>query len=389
LSIEHRSARHEPSAEATDELVPAVRAARESATRVLALVPNLYDTVPGQRFRIEQWEPWLRDRGIYLTYSAFESEELRRVLYQPGRTGPKVHGVITGFRRRIAALRRLTEFDMVYLFREAALVGPAFLERWIHHSGVPMVFDFDDAIFLPNASAANQRLSALKCPGKTRTICRLASTVMAGNAYLADYARQFNQAVTVIPTTIDTAKYTLAPREDQPVPVIGWSGSHTTVPYLDGIRRPLQRLAALERFQLRVIGTAEYQVDGLPVVALPWRSETEVADLRPIDIGVMPLSEDRWARGKCGLKALQYMALGIPTICSPVGVNADIIEDGKNGFLAATDDEWVEKLRLLLKSRSLRERIGRAGRATVESRFAASVQVPRVQAVFEQAVRSR
>jgi hypothetical protein len=129
---------------------------------VLALVPNLYDTVPGQRFRIEQWEPWLRDRGIYLTYSAFESEELRRVLYQPGRTGPKVHGVITGFRRRIAALRRLTEFDMVYLFREAALVGPAFLERWIHHSGVPMVFDFDDAIFLPNASAANQRLSALK-----------------------------------------------------------------------------------------------------------------------------------------------------------------------------------------------------------------------------------
>jgi len=167
------------------------------------------------------------------------------------------------------------------------------------------------------------------------------------------------------------------------VPVIGWSGSYSTVQHLDTLRSGLQRLAREVPFRLRVIGTPKYELDGVDVEALPWRSETEVADLQRMDIGIMPLPDDKWSKGKCGLKALQYMALGIPTICSPVGVNTDIIQDGENGFIAGGEDEWVDKLARLLRSPELRRRLGLAGRSTVEARYSARVQAPRVYRIFE------
>ena len=356
--------------------------------RVLALVPSLYDTSPGQRFRIEQWEPLLRQRGVEITYKPFESEELHALLHKPGRMKEKMRMVARAFKERVAELRRVRAYDLVYVFREAALLGPPVFERWVHQAGVPMVFDFDDAIFVPYRSPSNGYLSYLKFPSKTRTICRLSSHVMAGNPYLAEYASAVNPNVTMVPTTIDINKYTLDSARPEPeVPVIGWSGSFSTVQHLDTIRGALSRLARRERFRLRVIGTPTYEVEDVEVDALPWRAATETDDLRPIDIGVMPLPNDRWSKGKCGLKALQYMALGIPTICSPVGVNTDIIQDDENGFIAATEDEWVEKLARLLRSAELRRRLGMAGRATVEARYSMLVQAPRVYQVFKSVVR--
>ena len=182
-----------------------------------------------------------------------------------------------------------------------------------------------------------------------------------------------------MPTTIDTDKYEFsADKPANDVPVIGWSGSHSTVQHLDTLRETLQDLARTAKFRLRVIGTANYEIEGVDVEAMPWRSETETQDLQPIDIGVMPLPDDQWSKGKCGLKALQYMALGVPTMCSPVGVNSDIIQDGENGFLAGTKDEWIEKLKRLLDSVELRRRLGAAGRRTVEEKYSAQVQAPRV-----------
>ena len=355
--------------------------------RVLGLVPYLYDTAPSQRFRIEQWEPILRTYGVEITFVPFEDKALHALLHKPGNAGRKARLIARAFARRMAALRSLHKYDAVFISREAAPLGPPIFERWIQRAGVPLIFDFDDAIFIPTVSAANKYWGWLKSPGKTHTTCRLASHIMAGNPYLADYARQVNQRVTVVPTTIDTEKYTVEPTRSLPdPPVIGWSGSFSTVQCLNDLRAALRRLAEQERFRLRVIGTPSYQLDGLETEALPWRSQTEVADLRPIDIGVMPLPDDPWSRGKCGLKALQYMALGIPTVCSPVGVNSDIIHDGENGFLAATEDEWVEKLRQLLRSAPLRERLGSAGRATVEARYSAAVVAPMVYRILESVV---
>jgi len=241
-------------------------------------------------------------------------------------------------------------------------------------------------VFVPYVSPSNGYLSYLKFPAKTKTICRLATHVMAGNPYLADYAKQTNQNVSIVPTTIDTEKYSVLPRERNPVPVIGWSGSFSTVQHLDSLAGALRRLARTENFRLVVIGTPVYKLDGVDVEALPWRSATEVSDLRQIDIGIMPLPDESWSRGKCGLKALQYMALGIPTVCSPVGVNSEIIQDGVNGFLAGTEDEWVAKLTQLLHDEKLRARLGAAGRATVETKYSAAVQAPRVYEILRSVV---
>jgi glycosyltransferase involved in cell wall biosynthesis len=351
--------------------------------RVLAIVPSVYDTSPGQRFRLEQWEPLLCERGAEITYQPFENDALHTALYQPGATGAKVKEVLRAFGRRWRGLREARDFDVVYVFREASLLGPAWFERRIARAGVPYIFDFDDAVFVSYKSPANGYLSYLKFPAKTATICRLAAHVTAGNPYLADYARQFNPNVTVIPTTIDTDKYTPRYRAEQPaVPVIGWSGSFSTVQHLDTIRGALQRLAREERFILRVIGTPVYKLEGVETEALLWRAATETDDLRPFDVGVMPLPDDPWSQGKCGLKALQFMALGVPTLCSPVGVNTDIIQDGANGMIASTEDEWVEKLRQLLHSPELRLKLGKAGRATVEQKYSAKAIAPKFYEVL-------
>ena len=352
--------------------------------RVLALVPSIYDTSPGQRFRIEQWEPLLRKHGVELTYRPFECEELHSLISRPGNASRKIWLIGKGFLRRIDHLLRARNYDAVYVFREAAVLGPAIFERWTRSSGVPVVFDFDDAVFVPYKSPSNGYLSMLKFPGKTRAICRLSAHVMAGNPYLADYARQVNSNVTIIPTTIDTDKYPAAvAKTSAEAPVIGWSGSFSTIQHLDILRGALQRLARQERFKLRVIGTPRYELNGVEVHSMPWRAETEVTDLQPIDIGIMPLPDDLWSRGKCGLKALQYMALGIPTVCSPVGVNTDIIQDGKNGFIAGDEDAWVKKLTHLLRSVELRRELGMAGRKTVEEQYSAAVQAPRVAEIFK------
>ena len=356
--------------------------------KVLAIVPSVYDTSPGQRYRIEQWEPLLREEGVEITYAPFESPELNEVLYRSGMTLKKMSLVLPRFTDRLATLRTVKQFDLVYIFREAALLGPAVFERLIARSGIPVVFDFDDAVWVTYRSPSNGYLSYLKFAGKTKTICRLSAHVMVGNPYLASYAQQVNPNVTIIPSTIDTHKYQLRKSEPTAVPVIGWTGSHSTVQHLDTLSGALRRLAKSHQFRLRVIGATTYQLPGIDVEAIKWRSDTEVADLYGIDIGVMPLPEDQWSKGKCGMKALQFMGLEIPTICSPVGVNTDIIKDNQNGFLAASEDEWVEKLGSLLNSAALRERLGKAGRATVEEKYSAKTQAPRVFEIFKSVLRS-
>jgi len=356
--------------------------------KVLAIMPALYDTSPGQRYRLEQWEPLLRERGVEITYAPFEDEELHALLYKPGLMGKKIQLVTRALGRRMSLIRNARDYDLVYILREAALLGPPMFERLIHQRRVPIVFDFDDAIFVSYKSPSNGYLSYLKFASKTRTICRIASHVMVGNPYLAEYARQVNDRVTVIPTTIDTEKYQAPPpKNSSGPPVIGWTGSYSTVQHLDTLRGALKKLAERESFRLRVIGTPTYECAPVDVEAMPWRANTELEDLSAIDIGVMPLPDDRWSKGKCGLKALQFMALGIPTICSPVGVNTDIIQDDQNGFLAGTEDEWVDKLSRLIRSHELRQRLGQAGRVTVEQKYSAITQTPRVYEIFKSALR--
>jgi glycosyltransferase involved in cell wall biosynthesis len=359
--------------------------------RLLAIVPSIYDSQPSQRYRIEQWEATLKRRGVEITYRPFADAELDEVLYQPGCVARKARLIARALARRSHQLADVRAFDAVYLLREAALLGPPIFERRLARSGVPLIFDFDDAVWLNYRSPSNGYLSYLKLPGKTAAVCRLAAHVIAGSDYLASFARAFNSRVSVVPTTIDTARYTVNARPANEVPVIGWTGSYSTVGHLQRLAPALRRLAARERFRLRIIGAPDARLEGfegVEVEMLPWRSATEVEDLRALDVGVMPLPDDAWSRGKCGTKALQYMGLAIPAVCSPVGVGSVIIRDGENGLLASNEDEWVEKLRLLLGSPQLRETLGRAGRATVEARYSAAVQAPRVFEIIESVARA-
>lgn len=360
--------------------------------RILALVSYPYDRAPGQRYRIEQWTPLLEQLGAEIVFEPFRGEELHSLLCQPGNTTRKVYLASKALDQRLRLIKRISEFDVVYIYNEAAMLGPALIERFLNIKRVPIVFDFDDAIFLHYTyiSPVNRYLRLLKFPGKTKTICRLASHVLAGNDYLAGYASRFNPHVTIVPSTVDTNVYAVdGSRKPSDPLVIGWTGSYSTVQYLNTLRSTLQELAKRERFKLRVIGVPNYQLEGVEVEAVPWNSETEVADLKPVDVGIMPLPDDPWTRGKCGMKALQYMGLGIPTVCSPVGVNSTIIRTDENGLLAGTEDQWLNQLTRLLHSAALRDRLGKAGRATVEAEYSMSIHAPRVYQIFESVVRQR
>jgi glycosyltransferase involved in cell wall biosynthesis len=351
--------------------------------RALAMTPYPQDRVPGQRFRIEQWAPLLRSEGIEVVFSPFLSAAAMDVLYRPGHMTQKIGGTLKGYLKRCTEALRGQPADVVFIYREAALLGPPVLEGILARR-TPLVLDFDDAVYLGDTSSANPWSRILKSMGKTEAICRLASHVTVGNEFLARFARRHARAVTVVPTTIDTDRYDVRPRPENPRPVVGWSGSATTLPYLATLAPALQRLGERQEFEFRVIG-GEVQIEGVQVQCKHWRADTEVEDLRSFDVGLMPLSDDQWSRGKCGLKALQYMALGIPPVVSPVGVNTSIVRDGINGFHARTEEEWVDRIALLLSDESLRRRMGTEARRTVEQSYSHRVHVPRIARVLREA----
>lgn len=351
--------------------------------RALAVVPYPVGRVPGQRYRIEQWAPWMQHEGVDVDFSPFLSPRAMEVLYSAGHTWTKARETLRGYLRRLGGALRGGPYDVAYVYREAALLGPAWIETLIARR-LPIVFDFDDAIYLPAASPANAWSLALKAPGKTAAICRLARHVTVGNETLAGFAVPLSRAVSVVPSTIDTDSYTVRRRPENPRPLVGWTGSTTTLPNLERLVPALTRLRELVDYRLRVIGP-RFSAPGLDVEWLPWSARTEVEDLRSLDVGLMPLPDDEWSRGKCGMKALQYMALGVPPVVSPVGANTAIVQDAVNGFHARDDGEWVEKIRCLLRDPARRLKLGNEARRTIEERYSARVHAPRMADILREA----
>ena len=347
--------------------------------RVLLLLPYAWNTTPSQRFRIEQWTPYLRSQGVSVDVFSLIDPSQQKALYSAGNTGGKARLMLRCMVRRLLEVRKVSQYDLIWLHRAAWPVGPALPERMLARRRVPILFEFDDAIYMNHTSAANQRFKALKWAGKTGEICALSRHVVVGNEFLAQYARGFSSNVTIIPTTIDTDDYTPgAPRPSADPVTIGWSGSGTTVAHLRTLNGVLQAVARQCSIRLQVIGTDQFELEGVNCSARAWRPETQVEELRRFDVGVMPLPDEDWARGKCALKALEYMAMELPTVTSPVGVNADIIQDGVNGMLATTHDEWVERLVRLVKEPELRARLGKAGRQTVMDSYSTRTVAPDV-----------
>jgi len=334
-----------------------------------AWVPYPLDRVPGQRFRIEQWKPYLEAEGVSVDLQPFADPELLRVLHRPGHLTAKSLRMLTAFAGRARDAAQIGKYDAVLVHRAACLAGPAFLERLAARMR-PLIFDFDDAIYLLHSSGANRWTSRLKFPGKTAALCRISRHVVAGNEYLAQYARRFSPNVTVIPSSVDTDAYTPHPRASSEGPLIlGWMGSSTSQTYLEMFAPVLRQILDGQTLDLLVVSDREPVLPGVRHRWRPWSGDREAADLAEFDIGIMPMPDDEWARGKCSMKALQYMGMEVPAVCSAVGSNLEVIQHGQNGFLAATPDEWVASIGLLTRDPALRRRIGEAGRRTVEARY--------------------
>ncbi len=352
--------------------------------RILFLVPYPLGEAPSQRFRFEQYFDALKQRGFDYDVQSFLDNATWKILYKSGNTSGKLIGILKGFLRRFFVLFKVKNYDIIFIHREASPVGyPVFEWLMAKVFGKKYIYDFDDAVWLPNTSSTNAFAAKIKWHSKTASICRWAFRCSCGNDFLADYARQFNKNVVVNPTTIDLEHYHNQPKNQSDLPVsIGWTGTHTTMKYLDEIVPVLKELEKEIDFSFVVISNKppEFELKNLRFVQ--WKKETEVEDLLRFHIGIMPLTDDDWSRGKCGFKALQYMSLGIPAIVSPVGVNTKIVDDGQNGFLCVSKDEWKKAISDLLSNNELRKQFSIKAIEKIKSNYSVEANTENFIALF-------
>jgi glycosyltransferase involved in cell wall biosynthesis len=339
------------------------------------IAPYPKGEAPSQRFRFEQYLAFLEERNFEICYHSFHTPKSWKRLYKKGLFIQKFLDLNYNFLRRWILLFRLIGAKHIFMHREMAHLGPPVFE-WILVKILrrKYVYDFDDAIWIPNYSSANARFQKLKWYRKVPTLIKWASKVSAGNDFLANYALQFNSQVEVIPTTIDIQNQHTQLVDPQKKPlVIGWTGTHSTMHYLDFVVPILRRLETEFDFQFKVISNKKpnYQLKSL--VYQDWKEETEIEDLAEIQIGIMPLVLDAWSEGKCGFKALQYMALGMASVVSPVGVNTKIIQHETNGFIAETSEEWEKALRKLLEDETLRKELGEKALSSIQQKWSVDV----------------
>lgn len=312
---------------------------------------------PSARYRVLQYIPILEEKG-YL---------------------PEVCIIPKNYRNRIKLFRKMRSFDFVFLHRKLlSTVGWYILRK----NAKRLVYDFDDAVMFKDSINKNQ-ISNRRMNNFIRTV-KNADLIIAGNEYLKDFAIKENPRSFVIPTPIDMQRYVERSHEvPSDIIIIGWIGSSVTLFYLEKMKKAWD--AIFNKFpyvKLKIVADKFFDCNRMPVIKKQWRYEEEIADLHTFDIGLMPLTDDPWSRGKCGFKLLQYMAVGVPAVCSPVGVNREIVTDGINGFWANDEDEWVDKVGELIKNRQLRIEIGSRARKTIIERYSTEVCSKKILAIL-------
>ncbi|NEN23413.1 glycosyltransferase family 4 protein [Cryomorpha ignava] len=363
--------------------------------RVLIVCPYPEGKAPSQRFRFEQYLPYLRANGLEVSVASFWTNEQWPAIYGGMSVVYRVLSTVMAFVKRFFLLFSLHKYQTVFIHREAAPLGPPWWE-WCAAKifRKRLIYDFDDAVWLPNSSQANAKLVGnLKNHGKTGKIISWSETVFAGNSFLASYAKQFCDNVKIVPTTIDcnlhdpnllakpkpnnkTESNSILNTQDS-LPTIGWTGTHSTLKQLTPLFPLLEKVYAQLPFRFLLIADIAPEIMPEFVEFRKWNKQTEITDLLEIDIGIMPLYNTDWERGKCGFKALQYMALEIPAVVSGVGVNSEIVIEMETGLIAEPVTSrggedyliWESSLLELLKNEELRLRLGKKGRKRVKDYY--------------------
>jgi glycosyltransferase involved in cell wall biosynthesis len=354
---------------------------------LLIIADHRLNRSPSQRYRFEQYLNYFKSEGFEWELSEIITEKDDKLFYGPGNYFAKAWILLKSFFIRFNDLRRAKKFDVIFIQREALLLGSSYFEKQFYKKN-KVVFDFDDSIWLLDTSPENKKFEFLKNPDKTKINIANAHCVIAGNSFLASYAKQFNPNTVIIPTTIDSdfhiskpelrnkvLDFTSTPlsvtsRTEKKI-VIGWSGSISTIKHFEIAIPALKEIQRKypNQIEIHVIGQGSYSHPEINVISKNWSAQTEVDDLNKFDIGIMPLPNDEWVKGKCGLKGLSYMACGVATIMSAVGVNSEIITHGENGFLATTQQEWIQYLSQLIENPDLRLNLGIGGRETVVKNY--------------------
>jgi L-malate glycosyltransferase len=356
--------------------------------RVLVLTPYPYGTTAGPRSSFELWERVLQEADISLEYAVFETDRLHEILYERGRQADKALEMARAYVRFLPEVRKARSYDAVLVNREATLIGPALVERWVARQGTPLIYLLDDPLYIPYRSPSNGFLSHLKCFGKVETLCRLSAAVLANSPSHSAFARKHNANVWEIPSVVDADLYTgWRPRPDARQVCVGWSGSPSTVANLQVIRRPLRTLGERDDIDLLLIGARDFGLPDVPHTGLEWHAQTEVDDLRRLDVGLLPLPRTAWTPHKFYLKLVQYMALGIPPVATPLGSNPIVIADGETGFLARGDADWQRTVERLVDDPDLRAHVGRRAAEVARQRYTLQANAEKIVAAFQSAVR--
>ncbi|HMI40551.1 MAG TPA: glycosyltransferase [Sphingomicrobium sp.] len=343
--------------------------------RLLVLCPFPENVAAGQRLKYEQYfDDWRRD-GYIIDVAPYMDRAMWDVVYTRGNMLAKAAGVVRGHFRRLWALRRIRRYDLVYAFMWVTPLGTTLFERLTAAMARRLIFDVEDNVILDTLSGNHGRVNPitrfLRGTAKSRHLIRTADHVVTSSPALNDLCLAINEkrACTYISSSVDTDRFVPVEHPGEGPVTIGWTGTFSTRIYLDLLRSVFQTLAKTRDFKLRVIGNFDYALPGVDLEVIRWTVEREVADLQGIDIGVYPLPVDEWVTGKSGLKAIQYMAFGIPTVATNVGTTPLIIRDGENGLLVRTEGEWLEALTKLIDDPGLRRRLGEQARRDAVAKY--------------------
>jgi len=338
---------------------------------ILFICPNPEGVAPSQRLKYEQYFDYFKTQGYDITVSSFKTKYFWKIVYSNGYYLSKVFWTIIGYVKRILYIPLLPFYDIVYIHLNVTPFGMAFFERiylWLNPN---VVFDIDDLVFIDNKSKVNGITKYLKSSEKYYYLFRKAKQVIVCTPFLKEIAERYTSHVTDISSTIDTNIYLPVNKYlNNKKLVLGWSGSHSTLRYFYLLKEVLLELKKSKDFEIVVFGVNECKIEGLDINVIPFSKENEVPALQRIDIGLYPLPlNEQWVYGKSGLKALQYMALGIPTIATKIAANLRIIKNEETGLLVKTDQEWLVALICLLDEPSNRERLGTNARKSVVDKY--------------------
>ncbi len=341
-------------------------------------VPYPQRSAPSQRFRVEQYLPYLPQNSFSYTVLSFLDTTTWNVLYMKGHVAKKFSGMIMGFLRRMGHLFQSAGADYIFILREASPVGPPFFE-WLLAKifRKKIIYDFDDAIWIPGGEKMSWQKRFFKSTWKIKYIIRWAYKISCGNEFLCSYARTYNPNVVLLPTVFDTDRSKDKQRQetDGKKVVVGWTGSHTTLHNLEEIEQIISELRKEMDFDVYIISNKSptWRFD---FIFSKWEETSEIEDLLRMDIGLMPLKQGQWFEGKCGFKLIQYHACGIPAIASDVGINATVTLHNKTGFIARSPSEWKSYLKQLISDKHLRLQMGHAGKEHIEKNYSLHSQLP-------------